>query len=65
MFKICMNAINKESHIRQLLIYDHLMLMTQAYTIRFFKSEDIKIISFLINAEIDKMNKWLIANKFH
>ena len=61
LFIIYMNDINKASSILRLLIYaDDTTLYS---TIFDFKSRDTKIISSLINVELDKINEWLIANK--
>ena len=61
LFIIYMNDINKASFILRLLIYaDDTNLYS---TIFYFKSRDIKIISSLINVELDKINEWLMANK--
>ena len=61
LFIIYMNDINKASSILRLLIYaDETTLYS---TIFYFKSRDIKIISSLINVELDKINEWLMANK--
>ena len=61
LFIIYMNDINKASSILRPLIYaDDTTLYS---TIFYFKSRDIKIISSLINVELDKINEWLMANK--
>ena len=56
-----MNDNNKASSILRLLIYaDDTALYS---TICDFKSRDIKIISSIINVELDKINECLKANK--
>ena len=60
-FIIYMNDIIKASPILSLLIYaDYTTLYN---TIFYFMSGDIKIISSLINVELDKINEWLMATK--
>ena len=58
-FKLYMNDINKISSILRLLIYaDDTTLYS---TIFYFKFKNIKIISSLINVDLDKINEWLMA----